>query len=263
MNDGRAGGGRGRAVERPCGHRRPPERRASHGDGGRHARATAALAADNERLKAELHARLLEVEASRARIVEAGDRERRRVERNLHDGAQQRLVGLALALRLATRDAVRDPALGAVLVAAAAEVDGAISELRDLARGLHPAIVTDAGLGGAVETLAERPGIPVELLVDLPVRLPLATEICAYYVVAEALANANRHSAAERVSVRASVRDGRLEVVVGDDGRGGAVVARGSGLEGLADRVGALGGTLLLHSPPGRGTTLIAEIPLA
>lgn len=223
--------------------------------------AEAALALDNERLKAELRARLLEVQASRARIVEAGDRERRRVERNLHDGAQQRLVGLALTLRMASR-AEGDPNVAALLVEAAAELDEALGELRNLARGLHPAIVTDAGLAGALETLAERPGIPVDLSVELSTPIREAAQVGAFYFVAEALANANRHSQATCVTVGARAEGGWLQVVVSDDGCGGVVVTPGSGLEGLADRVGALGGHLAVNSRPGLGTTLIAEIPI-
>ena len=221
-----------------------------------------ALAIDNERLKVELRAQLLDVQASRSRIVEAGDRERRRVERNLHDGAQQRLVGLALTLRLAGRKAQADPAVTDLLAEAALQLDDALDELRELARGIHPAIVTDAGLGGALETLAERPGLPVELLVDLPGRLPEAVEVGAYYVVAEALANANKHAKAGNVMVRATASDETLHLTVSDDGLGGAAARPGSGLEGLADRVSALAGRFVIDSPAGRGTTVTADIPL-
>ena len=241
----------------PLGHR-PTPRRADH----RPAAGLTALVADNERLKAELQTRLAEVQASRARIVEAGDRERRRVERNLHDGAQQRLVGLALALRLIGRTAGSDPSVAGLLAEAAAELDEAIAELRGLARGLHPAIVVDAGLGGAIEALAERPGLPVELLIDLPTAVPEAVAVGAYYFVAEALANANRHSGAELITVRARVVDGLLKVVVADDGCGGATITPGSGLEGLLDRIGALGGQLVIASREATGTRLMAEIPL-
>ena len=222
----------------------------------------AALAIDNEQLKAELRAQLQDVRASRSRIVEAGDLERRRVERNLHDGAQQRLVGLALTLRLASRRAEGDQEVTELLAEAAGELDEALEELRELARGLHPAIVVDAGLAGALETLAERPGLPVDLSIDLPDRLPDAVEVGAYYLVAEALANANKHARAEQVRVRAAIVDGRLWLAVSDDGCGGAAIAPGSGLEGLADRVVALGGQLLIESDPGCGTTVIADIPL-
>ncbi len=222
----------------------------------------AALAIDNEQLKGELRAQLHDMGGSRSRIVEAGDRERRRVERNLHDGAQQRLVGLALTLRLASRRAKGDQAVTELLAEAAGELDDALEELRELARGLHPAIVVDAGLVGALETLAERPGLPVDLSVDLPDRLPDAVEVGAYYLVAEALANANKHAQAEHVTVGAAIVDGRLWVAVTDDGCGGAAAAPGSGLEGLTDRVGALGGQLLIDSDAGGGTSVIADIPL-
>jgi signal transduction histidine kinase len=222
----------------------------------------AALAIDNEQLKADLRAQLFDIRASRSRIIEAGDLERRRVERNLHDGAQQRLVGLALTLRLASRRAEGDQTVTELLAEAAGELDDALQELRELASGLHPAIVVDVGLAGALETLAERPGLPVKLSVDLPDRLPDPVEVGAYYLVAEALANANKHAQAEHVAVQASIVDGRLWVAVTDDGCGGAAAAPGSGLEGLADRVGALGGQLLVESDAGYGTSLIADIPL-
>ena len=156
----------------------------------------ASLGIDNERLKAELRAELLDAQASRARLVDAGDRELQRVERNLHDGAQQRLVGLALMLRLAARKAEGDRGVTELLADAARELEDALAELRELTRGIHPAIVSDAGLGAALETLAERPGVPVELHVDLPERLPELVEVGAYYLVAEALTNTNKHAAA-------------------------------------------------------------------
>ena len=234
---------------------RSPERLAT-------AAAAAGLAIDNERLQAELRARLVDVQASRARIIEAGDRERRRVERNLHDGAQQRLVGLALTLRLAGRKAAGDPEVADLLADAACDLEDALRELRELAQGIHPAVVSDAGLAGALETLAQRPGVPMELSVDLPGRLPEHVEVGAYYVVSEALANANKHGQAGRVLVQATVADDVLRLVVSDDGKGGAAPRPGSGLEGLADRVSALAGTLEIDSPPGRGTALTAELPL-
>ena len=228
----------------------------------RAASVAAAPAIDDERLNAELRAQLRDEHASRTRILEAGDRQRRRVERNLHDGAQQRLVGLALTLRLASRRAESDRAVTELLSEAAGELDDAIEELRQLARGLHPAIVSDAGLAGAVETLAEGPGIPVEVSIDIPGRLPEIVEVCGYYLVAESIANANKHSEAELLTVRATVAEGVLHIVVSDDGRGGAAAASGTGLEGLADRVGALGGQLVIDSDVGHGTTVIADIPL-
>jgi signal transduction histidine kinase len=219
------------------------------------------LAIDNERLRAELRDHLQDVKASRTRIVEAADRERRRIERNLHDGAQQRLVGLALTLGLAGRGEL-DPAVAALLDDALDELHVAIEELRGLARGVHPAIVTDVGLGGALESLAERPGVPVDLQLDVPARLPDRVEVAAYYLVAEALANTNKHARTDRVSVRAALTDGVLKVSVSDEGRGGAVAVPGSGLEGLADRMSALGGQLVVDSPPGRGTIVSADLPL-
>jgi signal transduction histidine kinase len=222
----------------------------------------ATLALDNERLKAQLRAELLEANASRSRIIDAGDRELQRVERNLHDGAQQRLVGLALMLRLASRRGDGDAELTALLSDAARELNDAIAELRELTRGIHPAIVGDTGLRGALESLAERPGIPVDLQVDLDERLLEAVEIAAYYVVAEALTNANKHADASRVTVQAQVLDEHLRVIVTDDGVGGAEQSVASGLQGLADRVGAMGGRFTLDSPRGSGTTVTAEIPV-
>jgi signal transduction histidine kinase len=223
----------------------------------------ASLALDNERLKAQLRAELLQMRASRSRIVAAGDRELQRVERNLHDGAQQRLVGLALMFRLASRRAAGDAELTALLADAARELSDAISELRELTRGIHPAIVDDTGLRGALESLAERPGLPVDLQVDLPDRLPEVVEVAAYYLVAETLTNANKHAQAARVTVQAHVLDGVLRLIVSDDGVGGAEPSPRSGLQGMADRIGALGGDLMIDSPLGSGTTVAADIPLA
>lgn len=223
------------------------------------------LTLDNERAKAVLRAELQSAAFARARMIDAGDRELRRLERNLHDGAQQHLVGLALTLRLAGRRAVGgggEPSTTDLLAEAARELDHAITELRALTQGIHPAVVVDAGLSAALETLAERPGIPVELHLDLPDRYPEAVEVGAYYVVAEALANTIKHASASLATVQASIDDGALRITVADDGRGGARAAPGSGLEGLADRVGALGGALVVASPPGRGTTVTADIPL-
>ena len=223
----------------------------------------ASLALDNERLKAQLRAELLEVRTSRSRIIDAGDRELQRVERNLHDGAQQRLVGLSLMFRLASRRAAGDPELTALLDDAARELSDAIAELRELTRGIHPAIVEDTGLSGALESLAERPGLPVELEVDLPATLPEVVQVAAYYLVAEAITNANKHANAARLAVQAQTRDGALRLTVRDDGVGGATASPRSGLQGLTDRIGALGGELRIDSPPGAGTTVTADIPLA
>jgi signal transduction histidine kinase len=219
-----------------------------------------AIAVDRERLTAELLAQQEELRQSRLRIVEAGDRERHRVERNLHDGAQQRLLSVALQLRLAqVRLDSGEPTAGA-LDSASEDLEHAMHELRELARGLHPSLLTDVGLGGALESLAERSPIPVQLSAQAG-ELPETTAVGAYYVVAEALTNAVRHSRATQLDVRAEVRGTVLVVEVADDGVGGAVPASGSGLEGLGDRVDSLGGRLRIVSPAGVGTTVTAELP--
>jgi signal transduction histidine kinase len=222
----------------------------------------ASMAIDNERLKAELRAELLEAQASRARIADAGDAELRRLERNLHDGAQQRLVSLALMLRMATRHAAGDAMATGLLADAARELEDALAEMRDLTRRIQPAIVSDVGLEGALESLAERPGVPVDIVVAIPDRLPEALEIGAFYVVAEALTNANKHAGARRASVRAEVVTDVLHLTVCDDGRGGAKATPGSGLAGLADRVATLGGELEIDSPIGGGTMVTARFPV-
>jgi PAS domain S-box-containing protein len=196
--------------------------------------------------------------ASRARIVAAGDAERRRLERNLHDGAQQRLVSLALTLRMAARRHPEDP----TLEQASEELTMALEELRELARGIHPAVLTERGLEPAVESLAARAPLPVEVSIDLGERLPGPVEAAAYYVVAEALANVAKYACASVVSVDVERSNGTARIEVRDDGVGGAAAAGGSGLRGLADRVEALGGRLELDSPLGAGTTLRAEIPV-
>jgi len=223
-----------------------------------------AQAAEVHRLNAELHARLEELAASRARIVAAGDVERRRLERNLHDGAQQRLVTLALSLRLALAKLDSDPAAArAVLADAGEELALALAELRELARGLHPAVLTDHGLRAAVEMLAGRAPVPVEIA-DIPdERLPEPVEAAAYYLIAEALTNVAKYARASAVRVRVAASDAGVSVEVSDDGVGGADPAAGSGLRGLADRVEALGGSLDVVSPAGAGTSLRAEIPAA
>jgi PAS domain S-box-containing protein len=220
--------------------------------------------AEVHRLNAELHARLEELAASRARIVTAGDVERRRLERNLHDGAQQRLVALALSLRIALGKLDSDPAAArAVLTAATDELGLALDELRELARGLHPAVLTDRGLRAAVEMLAARAPVPVEIAGLPDERLPEPVEAAAYYLIAEALTNVAKYAHATTVSVRVAVTGATVLVEVADDGIGGADSATGSGLRGLADRVEALGGSLAVASPPGAGTRLRAEIPAA
>jgi signal transduction histidine kinase len=226
--------------------------------------AAAQFAIENERLQAELRAQLDEVRASRTRLVNTADTERRKVERDLHDGAQQRLVTLALALRMAREQAGAkgDPALTGLLDEAANELSVALRELRELARGIHPAILTEEGLGAAIETLAGRSPFPVEVKVSAD-RYPSAVEATAYFVVCEALANAAKHADAGSATVAAGRVDGRLRVQIADDGRGGADLDEGSGLRGLADRVAALGGTFQVASPSGGGTTVVAEIPCA
>jgi signal transduction histidine kinase len=215
-------------------------------------------------LNAELHVRLEELRASRARLVEAGDAERRRLERDLHDGAQARLVGLALLLTAARKRAAGDPPLAALLDRAHEELQTGLGELRELARGIHPAVLTDHGLAPALEALAARTPVPVRLDADAGAeRLPGPVESAAYFVVSEALTNVTKYAQASRAAVTIRRADGRLRVEVGDDGVGGANAARGSGLRGLADRVAALDGTLSLDSPPGGGTRLRAEIPVA
>jgi PAS domain S-box-containing protein len=218
--------------------------------------------AEVHRLNAELHTRLEELAASRARIVTAGDVERRRLERNLHDGAQQRLVALSLALRIAQSKLDSDPAAAKrVLSGASDELALALDELRELARGLHPAVLTDRGLSAAVEMLAGRAPVPVEIVEVPDERLPGPVEAAAYYLIAEALTNVAKYAQASTVRVRVAGSDGRLLVEVCDDGVGGADPGSGSGLRGLADRVEALGGTLEVVSPRGGGTTLRADIP--
>ncbi len=199
---------------------------------------------------------------SRIRIVEAGDTERRRLERNLHDGAQQRLVSLALQLRMIKASLRKDPeSAEARLAEAERELDQALEELRELARGIHPAILTDQGLEVAVRALVERAPVPVEL-VRLPEdRLPDSVEAAIYYLVAEAITNVAKYAQATCASIAVERSNGFATVVVRDDGIGGAEPVPGSGLVGLADRVEALGGRLHIESPPGHGTELTAEIP--
>ena len=219
--------------------------------------------AEVHRLNVELHARLEELAASRARIVTAGDVERRRLERNLHDGAQQRIVALSLSIRVALSKLDKDPAAArAVLEDAGEEVSLALDELRELARGLHPAVLTNRGLPAAVEALAGRAPVAVELAEMPDERLPAPVEAAAYYLIAEALTNVAKYAAATTVRVRVVAGDGSVTVEVTDDGVGGADPAGGSGLRGLADRVEALGGSLEVHSPAGDGTSLRGTLPL-
>jgi signal transduction histidine kinase len=226
--------------------------------------AAAGLALENERLNAELRARVEELRASRARIVNAADAERRRLERDLHDGAQQRLVSLALNLRLASGKLDTDPrAAKELLDETAGELAEATADLRELARGLHPAVLSDRGLRPALEALAGRAPLPVELVEPPPERLPAAVESASYFVVAEALTNVARYAQATRAAVSVSRGNGQVEVEVTDNGVGGADPEAGSGLRGLADRVAALDGRLEVVSEPGKGTTVRAVIPCA
>jgi signal transduction histidine kinase len=220
----------------------------------------AGLAIEIVRLRVELRRQLDEVAASRRRIVAAGDDERRRIERNLHDGAQQRLVSIGLALRHAQHElGAADSRAGATLDAALDEVTLAIRELRELARGLRPSQL-DAGLGPALEDLASR--VPLPVTVDATrERFPVGLEAAAYFIACEGLTNAAKHAHASRVSLTAQRRNGSLVVCVADDGIGGATTSPGSGLSGLVDRVGAHGGTLRVESESGSGTTLTAELP--
>jgi signal transduction histidine kinase len=223
----------------------------------------AGLALENERLQAQLRARVEELEASRARLVEAGTAERRRLERNLHDGAQQRLVALSLTLRIAQGRVRKDAdAAERLLGSAQDELGLALEELRELARGIHPAVLSDRGLGAALEGLAGRSPVPVELEPVPPERLPAPVEAAAYFVVAEALTNVAKYADASQARVSVSRHNGTAVVEVADDGVGGADPRLGSGLRGLADRVSALDGRLEVDSPPGAGTVLRAEMPV-
>ena len=222
----------------------------------------AALALENERLEAELRARVEELEASRTRIVEVGLAERRRLERDLHDGAQQRLVALRLQLRLARDQAAKDPERAQrMLDGAMAELDSALEELRELARGIHPAVLADRGLEPALNALAGRAPLPVDVEEAPSERLPARVEAAAYFVVAEALTNVAKYAQATRASVAVERRNGHAVVEVRDDGVGGADPSRGTGLTGLKDRLAALDGRLEVDSPEGGGTVVRADIP--
>jgi signal transduction histidine kinase len=232
---------------------------------GRHGRLVEAavsaggLALENARLQAGIRAQLEQVRASRARIVEAGLAERRRLERDLHDGAQQRLLALTMHLG-AVRTAVGDEETRALVDTARADLRQAVAELRDLARGLHPAVLSQAGLGPALESVAERLPVPVRL--DVPAeRYPPTVETAAYFLACEAMTNAAKHADAGQVRVTVRAAEGRLFVEVLDDGVGGARSSPGGGLTGLHDRVAALGGSLVVDSPTGSGTRIAASIP--
>ena len=223
--------------------------------------AAARMALENARLHAEVQSQLSKVQESRARIVAAGDEQRRRIERDLHDGAQSRLVALAMELNRAQRH-VRDPELERLLAATSAELQGTVQELRELTQGLHPPLLVQSGLRVALAALADRAAVPVTVEVDGD-RLPPDVEATAYFLASEALANVAKHARASRVRVEAHAENGTLVVAVEDDGIGGADADRGSGLRGLADRIEARGGRLTVSSPPGGGTRVTGEIPCA
>jgi signal transduction histidine kinase len=227
----------------------------------RAAGAAAALALENERLDAELRAKVEELSTSRARIVESGYAARRRLERDLHDGAQQRLVSLALSLRILRSRIEDDPDAVRELDSARGELDQALAELRELARGIHPSVLSDRGLDAALEGLARRAPLPVKLEEIPTERLPDRVESVAYFVVAEALTNVAKYAQATQACVNVRRDNGQVLVEVSDDGVGGADPATGSGLRGLLDRVSAIGGRLEVNSRPGQGTTVRAAIP--
>jgi signal transduction histidine kinase len=229
----------------------------------RTAGAAAALALENERLGAELRARYDDLRAASARLVAAGDAARRRIERDLHDGAQQRLVSLSVMLNLARRQVEPGTPTAELLDTAMAELTAGLAELRDLARGIHPALLTERGLDQALAALAARAPLPVAISAPLDERLPPALEAAAYFVVMEALTNVAKYASASAAEVTIQRANGEVVIDVADDGVGGADPAAGSGLAGLADRVTALGGRLDVTSPPGGGTVVRAELPAA
>ena len=226
--------------------------------------AAASLALENERLQAELRARLVELQGSRSRLVEATDSERRRIERDLHDGTQQRLVQIAMSLGLLERKLPSDIAGAQPLVRETRQALAvALEELRELTHGINPPLLVERGLPAALDELCRKAALPARLDSSIDRRLPDQVETAAYFLASEALANAAKHSHGSQVRVTAVDEDLRLVVEIADDGIGGATTAGGSGLRGLADRVEALGGSFTIASPPGRGTTLRAEIPCA
>jgi signal transduction histidine kinase len=225
--------------------------------------AAAGMSLENARLQAELRARVEELRGSRARVIEAGQRERQRLERDLHDGAQQRLIALSLRLSLLERRVAGEPAVREELNTAREEIAHSLDELRDVARGIHPAVLTGHGLVVAIESLAASAPLPVQRQMELETRLPERVEVAAYYVVSESLANIAKHAEASRARVTLEKTSTILLVEVADDGIGGANTEDGSGLRGLADRVEALGGRLRVWTPHGGGTRVQAEIPCA
>jgi signal transduction histidine kinase len=225
--------------------------------------AAAGIALENGRLHAELGARLEELKGSRARVIEAGQQERERLERNLHDGAQQRLIALSLHLGLLEDRLDGGSDARRQIEQARRQIAVSLAELRDIAHGIHPAVVTGHGLAVALEELVARAPLPVRLAVALEDRLPQQIEVAAYYVVSESLANAGKHARASSATVEVARTNGQVVVEVVDDGIGGADTERGSGLRGLADRVEALGGQLRVWTPRGGGTRVRAELPCA
>jgi signal transduction histidine kinase len=226
--------------------------------------AAAALALENERLEAELRARVAELQESRSKLIEVSMAERRSLERDLHDGAQQRLVALSVQVGLAKRRLHSDPAGAAELLDRAGdELRLALEELRELARGIHPAILTDRGLEPALQALIDRAPLAVELDVAPAERLPGAVEAAAYFVVAESLTNIAKYASARSASVAVARRNGHAVVEVRDDGVGGADAQAGTGLRGLAERLTVIDGRLEVVSPRGQGTVVRAEIPCA
>jgi signal transduction histidine kinase len=210
-----------------------------------------------------LRERVEDLRGARERIIAAADEERRRIQRDLHDGAQQRLVSLALILSMAESRLESEPARAAELIARAREeAQSAIGELRELAGGIHPAVLSDHGLCAALEALASRAPVPVQVVGELREKVRPAVEAAAYFVTSEALANVAKYAEASEAFVELVLENGYLRLCVRDDGVGGADPANGSGLRGLRDRVDALDGRLELHSPPGEGTSLTVEIPV-
>jgi signal transduction histidine kinase len=225
--------------------------------------AALSLSLENTQLHVELRARLEELRGSRARILESAQGERQRLERNLHDGAQQRLVALSLDLALLEQQLAGDRSAMEQIHKARGEVAASLNELREIARGIHPAVVTGHGLAVALEQLAAHAAVPIRLKVEVPSRLSEAIEVASYYVVAESLTNVSKYAQASEATVDVSLSKGSLFVKITDNGVGGADTERGSGLRGLADRVEALGGRLRVWSPVGGGTRVQAEIPCA
>lgn len=225
------------------------------------AAAAASLALDNERLKADLRARVEDLRASRVRLVEASNAARRQLERDLHDGAQQQLVAMAVELRLLRNRLSENPDAAELVDRIDAKLATALEELRELARGIHPGILTDRGLAPALESLASRAPLPVVCEIELPSRAPASVEAVAYFVIAEALTNVLKYAQASQAVIGARYEGEDLVVELQDDGIGGADESRGTGLQGLRDRVGALEGTLSVRSPPDGGTLVRARIP--